>query len=230
MRFPKGFTLIELLVVISIISILISILLPALGSARKSAHNAQCQANLRQLGVVVFAYSNDFKDRVPFSDAMTWAQQPNDWFSVARYLSLGHYLVNPSDDDAANTVMPLHSIWKCPAVTNPLTSFGNSKYPYYYIKNDYINSNEGGQEWARNNLGWWASELALVRLGLAPHPSETFYMKDAQDPSRVKYVANGIVGAGPHLGENVNVLFLDGHVISTDTHWAGLWYAGAGEP
>ena len=58
----QAFTLIELLVVISIISLLISILLPALASARKAAQNTQCMSQFRQIGIAVHAYLNDNKD------------------------------------------------------------------------------------------------------------------------------------------------------------------------
>ncbi len=64
-RRRDAFTLIELLVVISIIALLVGILLPALGAARRSAQRTVCKSNLRQFGIMATAFAADSKGVLP---------------------------------------------------------------------------------------------------------------------------------------------------------------------
>ena len=70
MKARKGaFTLIELLVVMAIISILASMILPALGKAKEKGVSIYCVNNLHEIGIAMLMYGDDSNDRMPVSYA-----------------------------------------------------------------------------------------------------------------------------------------------------------------
>ena len=84
-RNPRGFTLVELLVVIGIIAVLITILLPALNTAREKAKRAQCANNIRTFLQATTMYANQNKGKVPMhAGASNWLwdiqYDTRDWF------------------------------------------------------------------------------------------------------------------------------------------------------
>jgi prepilin-type N-terminal cleavage/methylation domain-containing protein len=91
MRRRFGFTLIELLVVVAIIALLIGILLPALGEAKRTAKLTKCTARLQQIGVGVNAYAVTYQDKIV---SFSWTKELSTQSEFPD-------LMTPSGDDLA---------------------------------------------------------------------------------------------------------------------------------
>jgi prepilin-type N-terminal cleavage/methylation domain-containing protein len=86
----SGFTLVELLVVIGIIAVLITLLMPALTRARRQAETVQCQSNMRQVGLALLMYADQYSG-VLFPANNGWSNQLV-------------YLTKPGDGSLSNTI------------------------------------------------------------------------------------------------------------------------------
>ena len=144
----KAFTLVELLVVIAIIGTLVSLLLPAVQSAREAARRAQCRSNMRQMALAVLNFESA---RGVFPPSRTWSQVVGDsGGSASAQARIMPYLeetstynyINFSLSDDAWTLpngAPLQTLriatYMCPSEANDtaLLSAGVPKsYPHNY--------------------------------------------------------------------------------------------------
>jgi len=79
-RARNGFTLIELLVVIAIIAILAAILFPVFAKAREKARQTSCASNLKQLGLAVIQYVQDYDEAMPVGEYNSSLNSGNNYY------------------------------------------------------------------------------------------------------------------------------------------------------
>src|SRR3954470_22632793 len=112
MQSRRAFTLIELLVVIAIIAILAAILFPVFAQAREKARQTTCLSNMRQVGLGLQMYTQDYDETLPWNRAdVDFFGKPN---AVLNYLSA----IIPYTKNRA--------IFKCPSSVDP-SSLGYDK-------------------------------------------------------------------------------------------------------
>jgi len=140
MKTKKGFTLIELLVVISIIALLVSILMPALGRAKQMAKSVVCLFNTKQMGLGFNLYSDDNNDSL--GEGVVWEKQS------LGYVDQGHFWPN----EIGPYCQGQKDIWLCPAADKT----SNSEAVEYARENGTIpNSMGGGPSWKTFEAWIW---------------------------------------------------------------------------
>ncbi len=144
-RSRTGFTLIELLVVIAIIAVLMAVLLPALGGARKLARRTVCMANVRRLAVSIRLYADNNDGKLP-PDRLRKATEYMDVGPYKRYMprwiwflneGMG-YVINPhkyETEEAFNLALEMdNDYYMCPSLKNYTyaRSIRNGAYGYNF--------------------------------------------------------------------------------------------------
>lgn len=115
----KGFTLIELLVVVSVIAVLMAILMPALNLARDQGRRAGCMSNMRQVGVALVMYQNEYERTPPKTQAVFDYASPA---SQDNILKLLRPMLSASDPETATPV------YVCPSLKpNPNPAYAPTR-------------------------------------------------------------------------------------------------------
>jgi prepilin-type N-terminal cleavage/methylation domain-containing protein/prepilin-type processing-associated H-X9-DG protein len=209
------FTLIELLVVIAIIAILAAMLLPALSAARERARNANCVANLKQIGLSITMYAGDNNSYVPCYKTCTKGHGNNCILQMGTSLgsreNLGYLLVMGNyfpDSSLTYTnfgqgqfAQIRDRYFKCPSDSNVPTDSWTSSYMYFFINSvACADSSHAGDAFA-------GAKTSRTRIG-TDNPDHTIFF----DYFRYKNAAATMVNNHPNT---VNILKLGGHVTAT---------------
>jgi prepilin-type N-terminal cleavage/methylation domain-containing protein/prepilin-type processing-associated H-X9-DG protein len=216
MRQRRGFTLIELLVVIAIIAILAAILFPVFAQAREKARTAVCASNLKQIGLAIVMYAQDYDETFPPANYGPTAAAGDWWLTlVDPYIKGG----TPTRA-AANATQQRKSIWVCPsydqsypdgvAANNPLQSYGAN---WYLIPG--LASNESV------NWGTLTPNPRIATLAQVPEPAQNVLVTESRGGAvhligRDDNCANNVqarwcTARGRHQG-GAHIAFADGHV------------------
>jgi len=115
-QIKRGFTLIELLVVIAIIAILAAILFPVFGRARENARRTACLSNMKQIGLGLLMYAQDYDETfparaitlvaTPTNVGISWRQLIQPYTKSAQVVTCPSNKRNETQADAANAGYP----------------------------------------------------------------------------------------------------------------------------
>jgi prepilin-type N-terminal cleavage/methylation domain-containing protein/prepilin-type processing-associated H-X9-DG protein len=168
----KGFTLIELLVVIAIIAILAAILFPVFARARENARKASCLSNLKQIGLGLMQYVQDYDEKYPMSEYDATPTE-NVWHTWARdvmpYIKSGTIVGGPAGGQ------PSGAIFRCPSF--PVEE------EYNYGIHPYIIRTGGGMSWSPN-------PVTTTSMAAIENPASTFLIAEKGSNSGQAYWAS----------------------------------------
>jgi prepilin-type N-terminal cleavage/methylation domain-containing protein/prepilin-type processing-associated H-X9-DG protein len=230
---PTAFTLIELLVVIAIIGVLMSLLLPAVQKVREAASRAQCQNNLKQIGLALNNY-HEGNGCFPPGDLSGAGTTNHSWpIRVFPYLELGnlhqlyHFEVNWDNDlnDSTNLALNPHqinqfrpAILQCPSAPTK-RSGSNNRGPTDYAATNITNQT-GDDYTPYTRTQQYANSGVLANVSVPTGGTDTtgYRIADILDGASNTVMVAEDAGRNQHWINGA----LDSHDV-TNGSWAVAW-------
>ncbi len=218
-----GFTLIELLVVIAIISILAAILFPVFARARENARRANCASNLKQIGLGIMQYTQDYDERMPFQASATF-----NTFTVP----------SGSDTSYFYKLQPYVKSWelfRCPsAIINPTaTDRADATNNTSYLVNGVLSTESANATGIARHVASIPEAASVITVQEFRNNLSRVYMRPYRNTAPTSTQNAQYIYWQPSRDYNIlhfeggNLLFADGHVkwrkqSSVCTHDYGL--------
>lgn len=207
MRWADEFTLIELLVVIAIISILASLLLPALKSARESSKRIVCASNLKQLGLANSQYVDDNNSYMypAKSSYGIWLQADTGEPWGMGFLAVNNYMQNGE-------------VFYCPSAEKaPDAGWDVGRFTKAYYEGNFNKNNVSVGSTYTYNVSWLAN-TAIAHKNIFDGGSDKWYRIGAAAKANYPLLADAWINFSAtqryinHKKAALNACYLDNHV------------------
>jgi len=207
----SAFSVVELLVVVSIITLLLALLLPALRYARDTARRTNCQSNLRQMGAALNVFPNDHDGTLP---GPSWYGQTPKYTHGTKMLS--RWLAVYMDLPAPEATQHVNPYFICPSAVALIPDNQQAKDVYIYGAMSERNPSTGlrvfGYPYFEGSPEYPPSKFSVVQSpSSAPAIRDIDYMLHPTAGWWAQTVGTPIHGYANGLAQR-NYMFFDGHV------------------